>query len=105
MSEVQKYLYIKADTNDGDYVAELTKIDEKTANVIIPVVAAIKKCKQSYNFLYGDMHSHGEKTAEELYSGIMGYEEFRDRCPYGEYGIHTIEEVRILHVVKEEKLI
>lgn len=97
-----KYIYIVGDTNDGDYVAELKKLDPKTEILITPVIAAIKASKRSHNF---DISEYGENDAEEKYGHLMGYKEFIDLIPYGEYGIHTIVSIEILEVNYKKKLL
>lgn len=87
-----KFIYIKADANDGDYVAELNQIDDKTLAFITPLINQIKGHK-------GDYPTYDYGNAEDLYSCDPDIiETFNDYVPYAEYGIHTIEEISILEV-------
>jgi len=106
---------IIADTNDADYVTGINTIDEKTLEIIKPVIRAIKDFKPYEN--KGHSHSHnfpsgefvrddlGEKSAEELYGDLKGFEDFLDYCPCGEHGIHTVERVEVYPVPKKERLL
>lgn len=118
------YIEIQADTNDGDYVSERTEIDTETLKKITPVVQAISDFKpynvktngidwnHSNNFPNGDCcrEDLGQLSAEEYYVGkkLVEEEEFREfeeLIPYGEYGIHTIVSVVLLHVEQEVQLL
>lgn len=100
---------IKGDTNDGDYVMEISKINEKTLKKIKPLIDAIKKFKPYKVKVDGMSWTHrnnwasgevlredlGEKDPRELYSGFDDetHETFEELLPFGERGIHTIEEI------------
>jgi len=97
-------LTIVGDTNDADYVTEISKISEETLDdVIKPVVSVLKK--NSYNW---DLSDHViEKYPSELYAGILTQQQiydFSEFCPYGEDGIHTIESVKITPFADEQIL-
>ena len=112
-------ILIKGDTNDADYVTSVNDIDQETLDSILPVVEAIKNCKANYN--WESEHFRSPKL-EDLYPQFIeswkefsdgekypvftdGFEWFRELCPYGEMGIHSIESVTVYHIVKEEKLL
>lgn len=119
---VDKYIYVVADTNDADYISKLRKITEEEYQLILPVIQAIKDFKpykaieERYNSSWHHHHNYptsdccrddlGEKSVEELYGHLDGFElfdyEFR---PNDEYGIHTIETVEIFEVTNVETLI
>lgn len=119
MSRVYE-LVVKADTNDADYVTEISKINENHLNELIPLFERVKEFKpykgksnhtHYSNFPFGDgefipRSDLGEKSAKELY----GYtdEEFDLICnylPFGEYGIHTIESVEFYELPKKKTII
>ena len=95
-------LKIVGDVNDADYVTEISKISEKTLeDVIKPVVSVLRK--NSYNW---DL-SGNEKKPADLYADLLTQEQidnFSEFCPYGEYGIHTIESIKITPFVDEQVL-
>ena len=118
---MKKYIIIKADTNDADYVTSKKLITDEEIEQIKPVVKAIKKFKpyktngcsweHHHNFPAGDClrDDLGELSPYELYveSGKVTKEQFElfeEYLPYGEYGLHTIESVEILEVENEIKL-
>ena len=103
-----KYIYITADTNDGDYVSDMTIITDEELEIIKPVIEAIKNCKTSHNWETGEMA--GNCRPKDLYvkTGILTQEQvddFSEYCPHGEYGIHTIEEITLYNVESEEELL
>lgn len=110
-----KYIIIQADTNDGDYIQEMSVITDEKLELIQPIITAIKEFKpydgnvlmagggpwKHYtNFPYSE-HTRkdlGEKTVQELY-GHLGEEvldAFLNYCPHGEYGFHSIEKIEII---------
>jgi hypothetical protein len=115
----QLLLLVEVDSNDGDYETNEFAIKEKELERVRPVIEAIAKFKpykvknrgiewpHSRNYPYGDCHRDdlGEKSAEELYGHIKGFEEFNEMVPQGEYGIHTITRCELREVVLKEKLI
>lgn len=116
---MKKFIIIKADTNDGDYITEKSKITDDQIKLITPVVDAIRNFepyvgtksdwihKHRHNFPYGEClrKDLGEKSPEEMYGHIEGFELFENLIPYDEYGIHTIESVEIIEVTETEKLL
>ena len=48
-----------------------------------------------------DFSKAGEKSPEELYGHLEGFEFFDGLCPRGEDGIHTIESIKIIEVIEE----
>jgi hypothetical protein len=110
-----KYIYIKADTNDADYISEMKQITDEELEIIKPVIQAIKEYdkdksikKQKYN--WWDIESSRHPAPEKLYieSGKVTQEQldaFREYIPYGEHGVHTIEEITLYNVESEEELL
>lgn len=114
-------LIIKADTNDGDYIEESSIVTDEEVEEILPVIEAIKAFepyvgtkpdhwpyKHSSNYPAGEAAREdlGEKSAYNLYGHLPGYETFDEFVPYHEYGIHTIESVKLYrNVEKAEELL
>jgi hypothetical protein len=112
---------IRADTNDADYVTQVSPISEKDLNVIKPLIKAIKNFKpykaqmpgktewiHDHNYPWGECTRAdlGEKTPQELYDFDKEvFEAFQDYVPYGEYGIHTIESIFICPAGKKTRLL
>ncbi len=102
---MKKYIIIKADFNDADYVTEKTEITDDQIEIIKTVVKAIKNSKEDCNWGSGE-YCETETTPNEQYieTGILTQQQvdlFQGFVPCCEYGIHTIETVDIL-VVQEE---
>lgn len=114
-----KYIYIKADTNDADYVSKLSEITEEYLDLILPVIQAIKEFKPYTSTKNGSTWTHkhnypyseccrtdlGEKTIDELYGHLEGNDLFYEFVPTFEHGIHTIVEIKIFNVESEYDLL
>ena len=101
------YIEIKADTNDGDYVLERTLIKESDLVKIGKIAKAIKNCKISHNWAVGE-YMDDDESPEIVYAGILTEDEiewFDNFVPHGEYGIHSIEHIKILEVLTETNLL
>ena len=118
--------FIKVDTNDADYVSEMTEITQKELEEIRPVIEAIKSFKpyQGKRMSSGNYWTHennfpdgeccredlGEKTTDQLYveTGLVTEKQldaFRDFLPEIEFGIHTIASITLYHVEKKQSLL
>ena len=119
---MKRYIFIKADTNDADYISTFESITDEQLEVIRPMIQAIKDFKpykstyknkwepdkeyeriHAHNFSNGECYREdlGEKSIEELYGSVPGFHQFLDMVPYGEYGIHTIESIKIVEVIED----
>jgi len=112
---MKKYIEIKADTNDADYIIEKSEITDEEIEKLKPVIETIKNFKpykiNNWNFRHNwpstdyARHDLGEKTINELYGNNDAVEFLKELVPYGECGVHTIDSITILHVTKEIKLL
>lgn len=122
----KRYVLVKGDTNDADYASNFEEIeDDETYNAIVKVAKAVKSFKP-YKGLKMDWtensywtHNHnwpsgeyvrtdlGEKTPEQLYveTGLITEEEMENFSEIVPHDIHTIEEIRIVEVSKDTKLV
>ena len=102
---MKKYIFIKADTNDGDYISKLTEIKNwDEFQQFLPLIATIKNCKKSHNWETGD-NSDTELNEQYPEFDLNLLENFDYYVPSGEYGVHTIEEIKILEVNNEINLL
>lgn len=113
---------VQVDTNDGDYMTELTEIeDPKLINRIAEAVSKFEpyesvgrggtKWSHDHNYPFNCAREDlGEKTPQEIYveSGLLTEEELEEfesnYVPYPEMGFHSIVEIRILEVSNDTKL-
>ena len=116
---MKKYIIIKADTNDADFVTEKNEITDKQIELIKPVIEAIKERNgiiekgnwdDNYNWPTFDSNRLQGKRPSDLYlkSGkvtIEQFDTFSEFVPSLEGGIHTIEKIEILVVSEEIKLL
>lgn len=113
---------IKVDTNDADYVTEISEIDSDELQTIKPLIEAIKgfqpyewkspdrdyTWKHDHNYPTGECirEDLGQKSGREYY----GFSEevhdlFEDLLPFREYGFHTIESITITPAVEKTVLL
>ena len=104
---IKTVLYIKADTNDADYITSENKILEGDLDTIRKVAAAIKECKAYHNWITRE-YCEEQESPHEVYKGVLTEEEirvFNGYTPYGEYGIHSIKEIQIREIKILEDLL
>ena len=102
-----KTLLVTVDTNDGDYVREIVKIDDKTLEHFKPLIDKIKNFQPynnkvwrfNHNFPFGEClrEDLGEKHPMETYNLTEEeYEYFLDAFSLygGEWGFHTIKSIQ-----------
>lgn len=101
---MEKYLVIKADTNDGDYITRITKVEDTFLEKYKELIKGIKNCKFAHNWPSSE---YEDDTVETLYSefDLDLVENFAYYVPHGEYGVHTIESIKILNVESTEELL
>lgn len=111
---MDKQILIEVDTNDADYMRSVNRITDKEIEEIKPVIEAIKnfkpytgtrkswKHKHNLNYPTGECcrEDLGEKTAEELYGHIPGFETFDDLLPCPDTGFHTIASIEIIQTLE-----
>lgn len=121
---MQFEITIIADTNDGDYVTQVSEISEENLSFIKPLIAAIKKFKSykakvedslgkftwthHHNYPIGECRRDdlGEKSPRELYNfDEKIFDFFEGLLPYSEYGIYTIESIMVCPFQKKIKLL
>jgi len=105
MANIKYKLVIEADTNDADYVTEITDIDKEDLDSFRPIIEAIKNCKNEYNW---ECDHSDSPTLEELYPDFIdtdAFNYFQDCVPSWENGVHSINSITVYHVVKEEELL
>ena len=97
---------IEVDTNDADYITNVSKISEDHLNKLRPLLKEIKERKDGYNFQIGE---YADEDSAKYYGGTPEKDEaveiFLDFAPYGEHGFHTVESVEVTPWVEKEKLI
>ena len=122
----KKYIYIKADENDADYVKSLNEITDENLELIRPLLTEIKNCSARNNWPaiseYRDCELHilypnhfknnkevlDDEDEDDEYDVVAITETakaFEYLLPYSEEGIHTIKEIKILEVINEESLL
>lgn len=116
-----KFLVVKVDTNDADYVSKVSKISDADLEILKPLLAAIAEFKpysgvsssgsewtHRHNYPFGEIlrSDLGEKSPREMYPDISEdvFEAFNDYLPSTEYGFHTIKRVDIIDGTIEQLL-
>jgi len=103
-------LYIKADHNNGDYITSMNVIDEETLTLVKKVCEAIKNtnAKWGHNWITSEHCSKEDKQPIELYKDVLTEDEiseFDELVPYGEYGIHSIVEIKYAPEIDWKKVL
>jgi len=119
-----KYAIISVDVNDGDYETHTIKVTDEQAMMLARVSKAIKEFepyeskgrgitkRNESNFPTGELcrTDLGELPSEEYYveTGKItpeDFTEFMELVPYCECGFHTVEQIKLLAVIGEIKLL
>ncbi len=88
---------ITADCNDADYLHETNDVSQETIHTVIkPALALIEQTTEwnSHNFGTGDQRDHWRDRYPKEHHDLL--EHFSEYAPHNEFGIHTIESVRII---------
>lgn len=99
---MEKYLLVTADTNDGDYISDFNLITDEQLEEIKPVIEAISNVDRAVNWCNWPDSENLDETPYMTYDGILTEEQittFRHFTPYGEYGIHSIENVHVIQII------
>lgn len=102
-------IIIKGDTNDADYVTEISPVSKETLDKLRPLILAIAEFKKSNPFEHSyplSEYCRGE-SPQELYPQFdeETHELFREYCPRGESDIHSIESILVAPTQEKEKLV
>ena len=107
---------IVADTNDADWVTEITEITEKDLAKVMPLIEAIKKSKaehgHNYNTRWEDYEDDDDineavDCVKKQYPKISSkiHDLFYDHCPRPANGFHTIESIVVYPIPKKKVLL
>lgn len=113
---MKKMLYIKTDENDCNYHTYFDEITEEKLKEILPIIEVIKKHRSYPNGEYPHLRNDckwntremDDETVEKEYKGELTEKQIElmnDYIPDGEFGIHTIVDIRIINVESEEDLL
>lgn len=88
-------LTVVADTNDGDYMTEINKISEEDLKRFLPLFAAIQDSSFDHNWCTS--YYERDPCPRSMYARFDSelIEEFDQLVPHGEYGVHTIDSIRV----------
>ena len=102
---MKKLMIIEADCNDADYVHTVQYVTDKEITFIKGIIPKLieKDYGNGYKWENGD-----RGNSYEDYRDILTEEEietFGDYVPYAEYGVHTINSIKIFDVTNETNLV
>lgn len=102
------YVYIRVDTNDGDYVAALTKVEAGDEQLLRAISAALVAKGPEY----GSCHRfYATEWRDESYADQFpqfseyDWEVFFEYTPGCEYGFHSINKFEFIEVSSIENLL
>jgi len=113
-------ILIEGDTNDGDYISEMSDITQETLDLILPVIEAVKSSTEFHNW----SNEYDSKSIEDKYPQFCvrnddydpedeydyefelgeALEAFSGLVPSGEYGVHSIKKIEIYRCEPERLL-
>lgn len=99
---MKRLMIIEADTNDADYAYSIQYVSPEEEQFIREITSRIESNGSSWTWENGEIGD-----PRETYKDILTEEEieaFGDYLPHGEYGIHSINSIRFLDVIKDEEL-
>lgn len=105
---MKKFLVVKADFNDADYITEINEISDTDIKKIMPIIEAINKIGDRHNWA-NDINTD-ISDLKELFPDVPRkiIDKFEEYVPYNSesgYGPHSIESIRILTVEDDKELI
>ncbi len=103
--KTKRVVIICADTNDGDYIYSVDNIPDDDFKRFKKIANIVKSHGNDNNW---ENSEYGDIPPSEMYKGTLTEDDiefFEEFLPYGEFGIHTIESIRVLQVIQEEKII
>lgn len=107
---MNKFVIIKGDHNDGDYVSEITVMEDTDPRLEVlekfMTVLEVFKSPTYHNWFGGDCTSENEEVRAEWleYFTEDQLDMIEGMCPCHENGIHSIESVAIITGTLEGRL-
>lgn len=106
------YVYIKCDTNDGDYTAKMSLVQAEDADLLEKLGVELRKKGPKYgtSFAFNAMweeFSSGPRY-DEQFPMFTDYEFeilFENYFPTSEYGFHSIVEFKVFGVIGGNNLL
>jgi hypothetical protein len=106
-------LIVTGDTNDADYITKTTYVDESELQNIKAIIQKVSEFKpyvgtrkdwthpHDNNFPYGDGEyipraDLGEKSAQEMYGDMEGFDYFTEECC--PFNIHDLTHIELVEV-------
>lgn len=97
---MKKFIYINVDTNDGDYIGELSSINDSEIELLKSIISKMPKDEDSIRYEVGDCGDDDNKEGDYDYI-TQEEKDFLNRfTPSCEYGFHTIQEVSIVSEIE-----
>jgi hypothetical protein len=100
---MKKYLIVKADYNDGDYVTQKSEIFDAEIPKIKEIISLISSNHRIQWRTGEEQRKHLTEQHPELSEEQIQL--LDTLTPYGEYGVHTIVRIELLEVANEEVLL
>lgn len=98
---IKKVLYMKADTNDADYISKETDLGDYTDGQVGRIRELCRIVMQqighNWPFIDGDWESVVELYKDTIPEADLEF--FDEFVPFDEFGVHTIEAIEI-HMVE-----
>lgn len=107
--ETLKLLAIRADTNDADYVTEITVVTQEDLDMMLPLINAVinYSSKPGYEGKHNwEANQYSQNPPYKAYAefGREVLDMFAYYVPTSENGVHSIEDISIIEVSKVTNL-
>jgi hypothetical protein len=99
---MKQYILIKADTNDGDYIEEMSEITDEEIERFKKLIPILQDHDNSF-FTLDQGEARDIYDEDELSDDDIAFIE--NFTPTGSYGIHSIDSIKILFVENEIDLL
>lgn len=102
------YVYIQVDTNDGDYVAALTKVQAGDEQLLRAISAALVEKGPRHGSTYRfNASEYSDESYADQFPQFSEYEweVFFEYTPGCEYGFHSINKFEFIEVSSIENLL
>lgn len=104
---MKNLLIVTADTNDADYVSEISEVKSDALDRIIVILDKINKAgKFEWNGFPWGKGEYADTGFQKEYADILSEEEmeyFNGFTPYGEHGIHTISRIDLYRNIGDKE--
>ena len=103
------YVIIQGDTNDADYIEQISEISEEDVERLKRIASVITDYNKQHTYGHNwPLSEYVDENVEDLYGDKLSENDMSlmdELVPYGEDNIHSIRSIRILEVTADIKIL